>query len=70
MSQGKFILGALAGLATGAILGVLFAPEKGTSTRQKIVHKGEEYVDNLKGKISTIRSNGSPQDEKVRETAA
>jgi len=70
MSRGKIILGALAGLATGAFLGILFAPDKGSSTRKKIVHKGEEYVDSLKERLSAVRSNGAHRDEKVRETAA
>lgn len=51
MSNGKIILGALAGLAVGSIIGILFAPEKGSRTRRKIMDKGEDYVDNLKGKV-------------------
>lgn len=69
MARGRFILGMLAGLAAGALAGILFAPDKGTSTRQKIVHKGEDYVDNLKNKINGILNNGK-RSEKVRETVA
>jgi gas vesicle protein len=54
MSSGKILLGVLAGVAAGALLGILFAPEKGAETRTKIVEKGEEYVDGLKEKISEI----------------
>ena len=36
MNSGKLVLGLLAGLAAGAVLGILFAPEKGTETRLKI----------------------------------
>jgi gas vesicle protein len=32
MSKGKVILGVLAGVAVGAMLGVLFAPDKGWNT--------------------------------------
>ena len=70
MSRGKIILGALAGVAAGALIGILFAPDKGTNTRKKIVHKGEEYVDNLKEKISGLMNDGVQRREKVRETAA
>jgi gas vesicle protein len=51
MSKGNVILGVLAGLAAGAILGVLFAPAKGSKTRRKISEKGEELADNLKRKF-------------------
>ena len=54
MSSGKVLLGVLAGVAAGALIGILFAPEKGTETRKKIVEKGEDYVDELKGKINGL----------------
>ncbi len=41
MSSGKVFLGILAGAAAGALAGILFAPEKGSKTRKKIVKKGE-----------------------------
>ncbi len=51
MSSGKVLLGLLAGVAAGALLGILFAPEKGSVTRKKMSKKAEEYGDGLKGKI-------------------
>jgi hypothetical protein len=45
MSSGKVLLGVLAGVAAGAFLGILFAPDKGLNTRKKIVKKGEDYAD-------------------------
>lgn len=50
MSKGKVVLGAMAGLAVGAILGILFAPEKGSVTRKKIKDTGNDYADQLKSK--------------------
>ena len=34
--NGKIVTALLAGLAAGAVLGILFAPEKGSETRDKI----------------------------------
>ncbi len=51
MNSGKVFLGILAGLAAGAVLGILFAPDKGTETRKKIVNRGVELKDSVKDKI-------------------
>lgn len=48
MSSGKVLISLVAGLGAGAALGVLFAPEKGSTTRKQISQKGEDLVDNLK----------------------
>jgi len=57
MSSGKVLLGILAGAAAGAFLGILFAPEKGSTTRNKILSKGEEYADELKEKFGEFVDN-------------
>ena len=36
MSTGKVITGIVAGMAAGAVLGILLAPDKGSETRKKI----------------------------------
>jgi gas vesicle protein len=70
MSTGRFILGALCGIAAGALIGILFAPDKGIDTRKKVVNEGEEYVDNLKEKINGLMHDGAERIKKVRETVA
>lgn len=57
MSTGKVVLGVLAGLAIGAITGILFAPEKGTTTRKQINDKGDDYVEKLKSKVDGLRDS-------------
>ena len=42
MKSGKILLGIMAGTAAGALLGILFAPEKGPVTRKKILKKGKK----------------------------
>jgi gas vesicle protein len=48
MNNKNVLWGVLAGLAAGTILGILFAPAKGSETRQKITDKGNEFAENLK----------------------
>lgn len=68
MNTGKTLLGIVAGLATGAVLGVLFAPNKGCDTRRKIAkkskhlkeevnHKYQDIVNNISGKIDDLEYN-------------
>ena len=70
MDSGKVILGVLAGAAAGAILGLLFAPDKGSNTRQKITKKGEDYADELKGKFSEFLDNIIMHDHQTKEDRA
>jgi len=57
MESGKVFLGVLGGVAAGALLGILFAPEKGSKTRKKIMNKGKGYADELKGKFDEIKQD-------------
>ncbi len=57
MSSGKILLGILAGTAAGALIGILFAPDKGVNTRKKIASKGEEYAEELKDKFGEFVDN-------------
>jgi gas vesicle protein len=47
MNTKKILMGVLAGAATGAVLGLVFAPEKGKSTIRRIMDKGETYLSRL-----------------------
>ena len=51
MNTGKVLLGVLAGVAIGALAGVLFAPDKGSVTRKKILKKGDDYADAFREKF-------------------
>jgi gas vesicle protein len=54
MSAGKLLVGVLAGVAVGAIAGILFAPEKGSKTRKRILRKGKDYVEALQDKFDEL----------------
>lgn len=47
----KALIALGAGLAIGGILGVLFAPDKGENTRQKIAENGQKFADKFKRKV-------------------
>jgi len=48
---GKIITAVAAGAAAGAVLGVLFAPDKGSETRKKITDQGKKMADGVKDKF-------------------
>ena len=67
MSSGKILLGVLAGVAAGAMLGILFAPDNGWNTRKRIVKKSEDYADELMGKIGDFLFNFSENIDEVED---
>jgi gas vesicle protein len=67
MSSGKVLLGVLAGVAAGALLGVLFAPDKGWNTRKRILKKGDEYADALTEKFNDFLDSISEKIDEVEE---
>ncbi len=57
----------LAGVAAGAVLGILFAPDKGSVTRKKISKKGEDYAAAVKEKFNEFLDDISEKFEEVKE---
>ncbi len=54
MKTSKLLLGIVAGVAAGTVLGILLAPDKGSETRKKIREKGGEFTDGVKEKYNSI----------------
>lgn len=63
MNSVKMFLGVLTGVAVGALVGILFAPQKGSRTRNDILHAGEEYAEKLKDNFSGLVNNATKKVE-------
>ena len=60
-------MGVVAGAATGTLLGVLFAPHKGSVTRRKISRTTGNYADGLKEKFGELVDSVTEKLEKVKD---
>ncbi len=69
MSNSKTLLGFVAGAAVGSILGILFAPDKGTETLRKIKETGGDVSDSLKSKFNDFIDGIKDTYQGVRDDA-
>lgn len=61
----KVLIGLLAGLAAGAALGLLFAPDKGTDTRDRLAQSLKDLSDSIRDKAADEINNLSNLKDKV-----
>ncbi|RZK49014.1 MAG: YtxH domain-containing protein [Pedobacter sp.] len=61
----KVVIALLAGLAAGAALGLLFAPEKGSETRDKLSESLKDLGDAIKDRAADEISNLASLKDKV-----
>ena len=67
-TSGKILAAVAAGIAAGAILGILFAPDKGSETRRKINEQGKKLADDVKDKYNKGREKFSQFKEDIEKT--
>lgn len=61
----KVVIALLAGLAAGAALGLLFAPEKGSDTRDKLSQALKDFGDSIRDKAAEEIDNLTGLKDKV-----
>ena len=69
MSAGKVLLGVIAGVAAGTVLGMLVAPGKGSSTRRKLARTGSEYAEEAKDRFNEYIDAVTDEYDTVKESA-
>lgn len=69
MSSSKILTGLLIGAAAGAVVGILFAPEKGIDTRKLLGKKGLDLKDTVKSKINELVDGIADQFDNARNEA-
>ena len=67
-STGKILTAVAAGAAAGVILGVLFAPDKGSETRRKINEQGKKIADGVKIKFQKSKEKVNDFKENLTKT--
>ncbi len=69
-NSGKVIGALLVGAAIGSVLGILFAPDKGSETRKKIAGKTDDFTKSLKEKFNAILEEAKKEFEAAKEKAS
>ena len=68
-NNGKMIAALLIGAAVGGALGLIFAPDKGSETRKKIIAGGEDLTNSIKDKFDDLLCEVKKEVEQMKEKA-
>lgn len=62
----KLIIAAFSGAVSGAIMGILFAPEKGSETRKNITKSGNKYLKMINDELKQLNKQIGEQAETAK----
>ena len=68
MASTKSFLSLLAGLAAGAAIGILYAPDKGKATRARVKKAAEDGFDDLKENLGDLGEKAGEKTAEAKET--
>lgn len=69
MKKVNFLVATVASAVSGALIGMLFAPDKGSKTRKKLRKEGEEYLKAIRQEIEQKRKELNEQADKAKKRA-
>lgn len=69
MSNSKILLALLGGAAAGAAIGLLFAPDKGSKTREKISKSAKDLTDMILSKAEELVDQSVSEAKKAKSHA-
>ena len=64
-NTGKIISAIAVGVTAGVVLGILFAPDKGSETRKKIVDQKNKTTDGIKTRFGQYKEKLSALKEEI-----
>jgi len=65
--QGNFLLGLVTGVAAGTLLGMLYAPDKGVNTRERVSYLLSKYKTQLEALLQNLKDGKDETPNEAKE---